>query len=507
MGLYLAAYLVALVVSFALTPLVTRLAHARRYVDAPGTRKVHDVPIPRIGGVAIILALLAGAAVAFVLVPAAAAVLRGWRTQILAVIAASALIGVVGLADDIRSMRARTKLVAQLAAAGAVCLLGVRVDVLAADGLGVLHLGVFGWLLTIVWIVGVTNAVNFVDGLDGLAGGISAIAATALGLFAIRTGQPAVVTLTLALLGSLTGFLAFNLNPARIFMGDCGSMFVGFCLASLGVLCAKGASNIVAMAVLALALGIPIFDTLFSMLRRFLERRSVFSPDRNHLHHRLLDYGLEHRHAVLVIYGATLGATGLGMFLMVTRGAATIVVFCCVCVLLVLLFRVVGSVRLSESVGRLRRNFAIAREAKEQQKVFEHAQLRIREAHDFDNWWLAVCAAAQDMGLSRLMLKRIDGGGPGSEILWRNSVELSRRRIISTTVPIILGDDAQPPLQAEVDVPVDVSLEAAALRVKLFSRLIDENSPAALPLAGTVLGGSVLKVNEIPPGGPPQVVC
>jgi UDP-GlcNAc:undecaprenyl-phosphate GlcNAc-1-phosphate transferase len=168
-----------------------------------------------------------------------------------------------------------------------------------------LAMGVFALPVTVVWIVGVTNAVNLIDGLDGLAAGVGFFASATCFVVALVAGNPFVALMTAALMGVLAGFLLFNFNPARIFMGDSGSYFIGFLLATLPIATDRQqkASAAVSLLVPMLALGLPIFDTLLTMARRFLERRSMFSPDRGHIHHRLLDLGLTHRRAVVLLYG------------------------------------------------------------------------------------------------------------------------------------------------------------------------------------------------------------
>ena len=184
--------------------------------------------------------------------------------------------------------------------------------------------------------------------------------------------------LMLALLGSLTSFLFFNFNPAKVFMGDCGSLFVGFTISAASVMCVAKSAAFVGLALPVLALGIPIFDTLLSMLRRFLERRSLFSPDRSHFHHRLMDLGLHQRHVVVTIYLATILSASLGLFMMVRQDIGSLIVFGCVLLLIVLLFLVVGSIRLREIVTGLQAKYVLTRRQKQERATFEHLQLQFR---------------------------------------------------------------------------------------------------------------------------------
>jgi len=208
----------------------------------------------------------------------------------------------------------------------------------------------------------------------------------------------------LSLMGALSGFLFFNFNPAKIFMGDSGSLFLGFIIASSSVLCAAKAETIVGLALPTLALGIPIFDTLLSMLRRVLERRSVFAPDYSHFHHKLLASGLRQRHAVIVTYALTVLAAGLGMFMLFTRSAQTLIVFICILVLLIMAFRLAGSVGFRATMTGLKRKYSISSQVRQEREDFEEVELYLRRADSLDHWWRALSTAAERMGILNLTL-------------------------------------------------------------------------------------------------------
>ena len=474
-------YLGATFLSLTLTPLVERIARAKKLVDHPGVRKLHSAAIPRIGGVAIILATLALTIAVMTVNSSVGKAFQSIQTKVIAMLGAAGLIALVGLIDDVRGLRAYVKLLAQVAAAALVCALGVRIRGLAVGNLFTLELGWLSWPLTIFWIVGITNAVNLIDGLDGLAAGICAATCGVIAVFALYTDQLVMAVLMLALLGSLTGFLYFNFNPARIFMGDCGTYFLGFVLATASVISATKASTIVGLALPALALGVPIFDTLFSILRRLLERRSIFAPDRSHIHHRLIDMGLRQRHVVIFLYVVTLAAAGLGMFMMITRDLGAILVFACVVLLVVLVFRIVGSVSFRQTIAGIQRNLAVARQAREQEREFEDSELRIREARSFDDWWQAVSAAAEEMAFASLALSLANRDGTSRTLVWRRpGVEPEPHEVLKATVPV-RDRRAGPPLDVEVTAEVNGSLELAGRQIALFGRLLDEHSIASLP--------------------------
>jgi len=462
-----------------LTPLVARIALKLGIVDRPGPRRIHPRPIPRMGGVAILLAMLGPIIPVMLLSNAVGSAFREIQTRVIAMLAASVAMVLVGLVDDVRGLRSRFKFLAQIAAAAVVCAFGIRIETVSVEGLFTLHFGWLAWPITILWIVSITNAVNLIDGLDGLAAGIAAVACGVIAVLAISAGQTVMAVLMLALLGSLMGFVVFNFNPARIFMGDSGSMFVGFVLATTSVMCAVKSQALVGLALPALALGVPIFDTLFSMLRRILERRSLFSPDRGHIHHRLLDLGLRHRHVVLIMYGLTVLAAGLGMFMMATRSTETLLILAGILLLLALVFRCVGSVRLRESIAALKRNLSIAQETKGHKEAFEESALRIREAKSLDAWWNALCAAAEEMDFVCVSLALDGSDGTVGPLVWRHpSLNGTPDEIIRIAIPKrSLREGVQG--RVELDVWVNGSLESAGRRAALFGRLLDEHCPAA----------------------------
>jgi len=459
-----------------ITPLVIWLARRLKVADHPGVRTVHKNPIPRIGGVPIFISMMFLVVPVLFLSNVIGDKFRDILPRVIVLLSAAGFISLVGLVDDIKGLRARFKLLAQLIAAIVICAAGIRIDsVRIADWL-ILDFGWFSWPLTIFWIVGVTNAVNIIDGLDGLAAGISAITCGVIAVLAVHFGQPVMAVLMLALLGSLTGFLFFNFNPAKIFMGDSGSMFLGFVLASSSVMCAAKSQALVGLALPVVALGIPIFDTLFSILRRFLERRSIFAPDRSHFHHRLLDLGLKQRHVVIVMYIVTLLFAGLGMFMMATRNINTIVIFACILFLLVLVFRIVGSVRLRETIAGLREKYAVTRQMKEEVRSFESLQLLFRRVKTFDDWWSSLCEAAEGMDFAWLSLKSTAADGTECTEVWRApNIQPKAADVMTMTIPVN-GQASGSTTELEIAVLLNGSLESAGRRTSLFSRLLDEHN-------------------------------
>ncbi|HKY34251.1 MAG TPA: MraY family glycosyltransferase [Candidatus Polarisedimenticolia bacterium] len=297
----------AALLSFVLAFPARWLALSLNVVDRPEKRKMHQIPIPLLGGLAV--------GVSFGLVSAAAMALAGAAEESALRSYAGLMLGAcvilaAGIYDDIRGMKAPMKFAAQALAALVVVATGTRID-LFTNPLGEsIHMGWLGIPLTIFWVVGVTNAVNLIDGLDGLAVGIGGIAA--LGLFAVSVStNPFLGMLTIILVGAAAGFLPHNFYPAKIFLGDTGSMFIGFTLAVIGLHGSLKATTATVLFLPIVVLGMPIFDTCFAILRRARRRVSPFKADREHIHHRLVRIGLHHRNVVLVLYfvSAYLGIT------------------------------------------------------------------------------------------------------------------------------------------------------------------------------------------------------
>lgn len=296
----------AAVLAYSLTIPVRHLALKTGLVDRPGERRVHLKPIPSGGGVAIYaafwLTVLLSRGLFMPRVP----------SGLLSLFWGSTAIALIGLLDDRFELRPLLKFAGQLAVAAWMVGQGHRIEFVTNPvGGGMLYLGFWGYPLTVFWIVAIINMVNFIDGLDGLAAGVSAIACVPLAFVALQMNRPSIALLTFILLGSISGFLPHNFNPARIFMGDTGAMFLGFMLGMIAVDGAlKGAATI-ALTIPVLALGVPAFDVLFAVVRRVAAGRPFYEADQGHLHHRLLALGLTQKQAVLTLYVVS-GILGLG---------------------------------------------------------------------------------------------------------------------------------------------------------------------------------------------------
>lgn len=302
---YAVCFLIALLASYILTPMAIKLAVKIGAMDAPDARKVHREPIPRMGGLAIYLAFVAAVLVS---VP--------MSQQVMGLLIGGTVIVAVGILDDLYQLAAKVKLAGQIVAAAVLLFFDICIDWVMNPFSG--ELIYFDWLaipITIFWIVGLTNTVNLIDGLDGLAAGVSTIAAVSILFIAADMGIVTVALVLAALAGSALGFLKYNMNPAKVFMGDTGSMFLGYTLAAVSIIGAVKSAATIALIVPIVALGLPILDTAFAILRRKLSGEPIFKPDKGHLHHRLLAMGMSQKQAVWLMYGISC-CLGISAFLL-----------------------------------------------------------------------------------------------------------------------------------------------------------------------------------------------
>ena len=307
----LISFFLALVLTASLTPLVRRMALAVGAVDRPTARRVHTRHVPRLGGIAIVLGFFLPLIALFALNTGTARIFFGAPRMVGGLIAGALLVAGLGLFDDLIGVSAKMKLLVQGVAGCIAFAGGLRIEAISLPWLGPITLGWLALPATLFWIAAIINALNLIDGLDGLAAGVGFFACVTNFVVAYLGGNILIALLSATLAGSIIGFLFHNFNPAKIFMGDSGSMFLGFVLATSSLLGAgtQKSPTLIAILVPLMALGLPIMDMLFAIARRFLERRSIFSADRGHIHHRLLDLGLTHRRAVLLLYGLSLAFT------------------------------------------------------------------------------------------------------------------------------------------------------------------------------------------------------
>lgn len=290
-------HIIAIIISLICTPVVKKIAVRINAIDIPkDNRRVHKKPIPLLGGVAIYISFIIGVFIKS----------GDITSEELAIILGATIILFGGILDDLKDIRPIQKLLIQLVASLCLVLMGVKVQLITnpfSDTIPFLNIGLFSVPITIVWVIGVTNAINLIDGLDGLAAGISLISTLTIFFIAILMERNTTAFLTAILSGAILGFLPYNFNPATIFMGDTGAQLLGFLLAAISIKGAIKSAATFTIVVPILILGLPIFDTLFAMIRRKINGKPIMQGDRGHLHHRLLDMGMSQRKAVLIMYG------------------------------------------------------------------------------------------------------------------------------------------------------------------------------------------------------------
>ena len=471
---YLTVYFGAVLVAMLLVPIVSRLAKRYQVVDHPGLRKVHRVPVPRVGGIAFVVATLALVLPVFFLNNAVGESFRESRGQFIALLAGASVMFVVGLIDDLRSVSGVIKLLCLVAAALAVCASGATVHFISVGSWFTIHTGGAAWPLTVCWIVVITVCIGVIDGLDGLAAGIAVMVCSTLTLLAVWSGQVAMAALMLALLGSVTGFLFFNFYPAKIFMGDCGSLFLGFIIGASSVVCQSKTSAFVGLALPFLVLGVPILDTgLLIVFRGAIKRRSLFAPDSSHFHHRLLRLGLHHRAAVIVMYAITAVSASVGVFMLGADGKWSVGLMVGAIALLFSLFACLHRGRYQKLFNSLKHNLAVARQAKAQTRDFERAQTQMYRSTSFPAWWQTVCAMGEHMRFQSLGLWHCENGQYINTCVWNAAQkESGNGRTVKLSLP--LESNGGPERELRACICADDCLELSGRQAMLLARLIDE---------------------------------
>ena len=469
-----------------LTPVVRQIAHRFGALDhALTSRKIHGGPIPRLGGVAIVLAFYAPLAALFFTSSEVGRRFFAEPQKVLGLFAGGLAIALLGVYDDLRGADAKKKFAVQFAVAGFMYWIGFRIDHIANPFGPPIDLGWLGLPFTMLWVAGVINAMNLIDGLDGLAGGVALIAITTTFAFSVARGEPLMVLFTAALAGAVLGFLFYNFNPASIFMGDTGSMFLGFVLATTSVQTNQKSSTAVAIVVPIIALGVPIADTLLAMARRAARGVPMFSADRGHIHHRLLASGLSHRQTVLVLYAAStvLGVVALVLSFSRTRQATYVLLALAAAGFLAL--RQLGYFRLSQVQRVL---------ADRKKNVVRRRKLRrvgdaLRAAGDLQDVWAALRLGARVLGARAVALHLpgdaiahtrerthgFDGAGPG---LFRARYGVVPER--PGEAQLELGWTGRTDVERDTEIAVEILCEYTAAALERIGREADGGSEEVL---------------------------
>jgi UDP-GlcNAc:undecaprenyl-phosphate GlcNAc-1-phosphate transferase len=478
MIIFLIEYILAFTCAVMITPVIILIAKRLKIVDRPAVRKIHNKSTPITGGIAIFLATIIAV---FLIKQMDYTIIRHFEAangQIATILICAAFVFIVGLADDILNISSKARLLALIAASIVVSCSGVRIESFNIQNQFALNLGWMSWPVTVLWITGITVAINFIDGLDGLAAGIGAITAAIVAILAYNIDSLVILTIMIALLGGISGFLIFNFHPAKIFMGDCGSMFLGFILACCAVFCVSRSQSFVCLAAPSLALAVPVIDAFFTLIRRYLARRRILASDYGHIHHKMLDMGLRHRHIVIIMYAITVMAGGLGLFMMLTSDLAAIAIFACLIVLIILVFRIIGIGRLGNIISRWKANNEVNGKIDKNTDVFENAQIRLHKASNFIQWWEMLTEAAEKFGFSEMVLTLQDEESREKQI-WQDTKAGAGRKLFCSGFSFS-NRHLSKELSFTVELGLDECVEIVSHKLTLFCRLIDESSAAGL---------------------------
>ena len=389
-------------ITLLLTPLVRNAFLRSNLVDVPdGGRKLHARAVPRIGGIPIAIAYVAPFSLLALTSPPGTSPVHAMPFLVPLILSAG-IVFLTGLLDDIMGLLPGQKLAGQLLAAAGAYFSGVRISSLAGYEVS----GWFGFPLTLVWLVMCSNAFNLIDGLDGLASGMGLFATLTTLLAALLHGNQELVLLTLPLAGALVGFLRYNFNPASVFLGDSGSLLIGFLLGSYGVIWSQKSATLLGMTAPLMAVAIPLLDVCLSVARRWLRGQPIFSPDRGHIHHRLLERGLPHRRAVLVLYSVCGFYAALSLLQSVLSnqvGGLVILLFC--------LATWAGIQHLGyhefDAAGRTLRSGDVQRLVQGQLSI-QNFERRMRQAASMQECWQIILDSAQMFEVIRLQARLLD---------------------------------------------------------------------------------------------------
>jgi UDP-GlcNAc:undecaprenyl-phosphate GlcNAc-1-phosphate transferase len=390
----------ALLLTLALTPACRALCRRWGWVDQPDLRKAHRGPLPRAGGIAIVLGYAAALAL-FRFSPLWASYSFPWAPLSVRELLPAVMVAFgTGLLDDIYGLRPWMKVVGQTCAAGMACYAGVQIH-----GIGG-HIIANAWWhvpLTVLWLVGCSNAFNLIDGLDGLAVGVGLFATATAFLSALISGNAALAFVTAPLLGALLGFLPYNFSPASIFMGDCGSLTVGFLLGCFGVVWSQKSATLLGMTAPLIALAIPLLDTALAIARRFLRHQPVFKGDRGHIHHRLLARGFTPRRVAYMLYASAGIVAGLSLALSSDvrhLGGAALVAFC------VIVWLAVQYLGYEEFDAARHMIFGgIFRRTLNANLSISQLEMAVKEAGTLEECWGAVVETSRGFGFSEATLE------------------------------------------------------------------------------------------------------
>ena len=480
-------FIIAVAVGFAATVLVRTLARRAGVVDRPdGFRKTQKDAIPLLGGIGIFVAFCAALGLSWLITgaPELAACFRSADTRLLLVGATIVLL--LGFVDDVWGLRARWKFLGMFLVSLAMYAGGYRIGAISSPFGGEIELGLLALPVTVFWFLGCMNAINLIDGLDGLAAGVTLFASATVLAVGMMFGNTGASLLAAALGGACLGFLLLNFYPASIYLGDCGSLLLGFLLASIGMKGAQKSHMVVALLIPVIVMGLPIVDTSLAIVRRWLKALPFVYSDRQHIHHKLLELGLSHRAAVLVMYGACVVLAALALLMTATHSWQTAAALLVLGLLMLVVMRTIG-----RHEYRLLKQRAAAYVVRRGHRLACRsagyvASGSMRNAESVDDIWRTFIKAAEKMDLDRADLTLPpapgDNGAKGSSFRWRNGLNGHEQNDVTWTAEFPLEVDGTrlgklrvqkltngQPLSGEVPETLQLLSKAVAINIARMS--------------------------------------
>ena len=341
----LTSFIISFIFVCIFTPPLIRFGKKYGFVDQVNQRKIHRGAIPRIGGIAISIGTMLPVLHLFIVFKLRRIVDVETTNNMILYFGGGLAISFLGLIDDIKGINAKIKFLFQAVIAILATQHGALIQLFPMPW-GRVELGIFGYVITVFWIIGIINAFNLIDGMDGLSSGITLFSSLTIAILAIVNGYLAVALVALALAGAVTGFLIYNFNPAKIFMGDSGSMFIGYILAVISLRSQSKTHAIVSILVPIIAMGLPILDTTLAFLRRILRHQSIFMADKQHIHHFLLSLGFNQRKTVLILYSISISFTILAMIMIFNENINTFLIVLVFAIIVFVIIKKLGYVEM-----------------------------------------------------------------------------------------------------------------------------------------------------------------
>jgi len=403
----LIAFFLSVFISYSVTILVIKFATKRAILDDVGNyRKIHSVPVPRLGGIGIFVAFMIPMVILtfFHRNLASAAFKDIYYSETIGIFIGATVAFLMGLYDDIKDLSAKGKLFFQFIAGAIACYFSLIISEVYLPFLGNIHLGIWSIPITILWFMVCMNAVNLLDGLDGLAAGVGLLVSITILLMSLIFENTPNMILAACLSGALLGFLYHNFYPAKIYMGDSGSMCLGFLLASLGIWGSRNTETSVSLLIPVIALGLPILDTSLAIIRRLSKKLPVSMPDRMHIHHKLLTMGLSHRRTVLIMYGMCIVLGVLALLLTLEKNELTIIILGSLTIIVFISVRLFGELRVNKLMSSLSENIKENKNNSDTRVALEVLSHQLDTAKDIEEVWSSCGRIWEKLKLDKAIL-------------------------------------------------------------------------------------------------------